>query len=436
MSETDLSHHIQSLPLIDTHEHLRNEQTYLDQPQDVLSLLFGNYVTGDLQAAGASGEAVQRLQDASDPDIEGRFGEVRDAWECCRHTGYGRAVSIQAARFFGIQTISSQPLMQAQSRVTDYHQPGARLRILRDDANLEHVQTDDFTVGCRPDPSGPDFFLYDLSWHAFAKGEVDPAQLYRETGIEIRGVESLREALAATFARSGPLAIAVKSQHAYSRTLRWQPRGDDDVAPLLEALLAGQELDADQQLILGDWCLARGVEQAIRYNLPIKIHTGYYAGNNRMVCDRIHPGHLAPLLAAYPEERFVLMHIGYPYDSEMIAVAKHFTNVWVDLCWAWSIDPLSSRRFVQAYLHAAPSNKLFAFGGDTRTPTSAAAYSFQARDEMTRALQACIDDGDLTEPDAIRLATRFMQDNQRACFDIEGTRDAIRAAMAAEPNTA
>jgi hypothetical protein len=37
-------------------------------------------------------------------------------------------------------------------------------------------------------------------------------------------------------------------------------------------------------------------------------------------------------------------------------MAKHYPNVWVDLCWAWSIDPYSSTEFVRRFLHAVPSN--------------------------------------------------------------------------------
>jgi uncharacterized protein len=49
------------------------------------------------------------------------------------------------------------------------------------------------------------------------------------------------------------------------------------------------------------------------------------------------PGNLCPLLARYPDARFVLMHIAYPYSDELVSIAKHYPNVWVDLCWAWSV---------------------------------------------------------------------------------------------------
>ncbi len=57
-------------------------------------------------------------------------------------------------------------------------------------------------------------------------------------------------------------------------------------------------------LCLGDWCWARGVEQAIEYKLPFKLHTGYYAGHSRMPIDRVRSGHLCALLARYPQARF------------------------------------------------------------------------------------------------------------------------------------
>jgi uncharacterized protein len=115
---------------------------------------------------------------------------------------------------------------------------------------------------------------------------------------------------------------------------------------------------------------------------------------------------------------------------ELVSIAKHYPNVWVDLCWAWSIDPYSSTDFVRRFLHAVPSNKLFAFGGDTMWPTSVAAYAAQAGRGLQRALEAEIADGDLTEQEAITVARRLMRDNQYSCFEIDGTRAAIRAQLA------
>jgi predicted TIM-barrel fold metal-dependent hydrolase len=264
-----------------------------------------------------------------------------------------------------------------------------------------------------------------LSWAAHCDGRVYTEPIYEEVGIAVEDIASLRAAFEAIFAKRGPAAIAVKAQHAYNRTLHWRERTDAEAAPILRKHLAGEELAEDERLCLGDWCWARGVELAIEHNLPFKLHTGYYAGTGRMPIDRIRSGHLCGLLARYPQARFVIMHIAYPYSDELVALAKHYPNVYVDLCWAWSIDPWSAQGFVRQMIHAVPTNKLFAFGGNTGWAPAVVGYAAQARQWLTRTLRAEVDDRLLSERQAIALATRLMRTNQKECFDLAGTRAAI-----------
>jgi hypothetical protein len=423
---SDLARFIATAPLSDTHEHLESETVFLQTPPDVLFDLFNNYVTADLVVAGAAQKAVDRLLDASDPDVRARFADVQQAWECCQHTGYGEAVRIMARQTYGMDEITPHSLEMAQTQSPDFRKPGTRLRILQQ-ANIDHVQVDDFAWECAPDTSGPDFFLYDLSWVGFCNGQVDASRLWEQTGVEVKDLETLRAAMTGLFAKYGPYAIAVKSQHAYNRTLLWREQDEADVARVLTKTLAGQDVSEAEKRVLGDWCWARGVELATEHNLPFKIHTGYYAGHSRMPVDRIPAGHLCALLSRYPKARFVLMHIAYPYSEELIALAKHYPNVWVDLCWAWSINPHAATDFVRSFIHAVPSNKLLGFGGDSFWPWASAAYALQMRQGLTRALEQEVAAGLLTEPQALRLAERFMQTNQRACFDLKGTRQAIKS---------
>ena len=420
---TDLTHHIQSIALVDTHEHMRRENDWVENGPDILQDLFGNYVPADLNTAGASPEAMGDLMDAS-KDIESRFEGIRDAWESTQFTGYGEAVSLIAKHIYGLDELTGKNLAIAQEKVKKIQTPGKRYEILHDLANLDHIQTDDFRWNCDPDASGPDFFLYDLSWATFCNGQIDPKSIHAEVGIDVINLTTLKSSMDALFAKHGPHAIAVKSQHAYNRTLNWVERSDEEASAALQSVLTkpSEEIDVETRLCLGDWCWARGVELTIEHNLPFKIHTGYYAGNDRMPVSRIPAGNMCALFARYLDAKFVLMHISYPYNDELVALAKHYRNIWVDFCWAWSIDPYSSRDFLRRCIHAVPSNKLFAFGGDTGWPTSAMAYAIQARNEIRRALEAEIDDGYLTEKQAMAFADRIMNKNQYECFDIEGTR--------------
>ena len=431
---TELARFIDASPMIDTHEHLLPEARFVTEGPDVLQHLFDSYVPHDLRSAGATEEQVKALLYSRKMSVAERFKPIEPAWQRCRHTGYGQAVRIMAARLFGIgDEFTPRAIEAAEARNAELRAPGGRLRVLRDLANLDHVQIDAFGLPA-PDESGPSIFLYDLSWSSLANGQIDPTQIEKRCGEAVHDLPSLRRAIEATFARYGPLAIAVKTQHAYSRTLAWRDRDDADAAAVLERALRGDNLGTDERLCLGDWCLARGVEQAVAHGLPVKIHTGYYAGNGYMGAsfgiDGIRASQLAPLLAKYPAARFVLMHMAYPFDDEIVAIAKHFPNVVVDLCWAWSIAPDAAAAFVRRMIHAVPASKLFAFGGDTGWPGSSLAYSIQARQWLTRALQAEVDERLLTEVEAIELARRMMLDNQRDVFDIDATRSANERAVA------
>ena len=84
--------------------------------------------------------------------------------------------------------------------------------------------------------------------------------------------------------------------------------------------------------------------------------------------------------------------------------------------------------FVRRFIHAAPANKLFLFGGDTGYPGAALAYAKQARAWFTRTMQAEISAGLLSEDQAIDLSRRYMLDNQYECFRVDEKKETLRAA--------
>ncbi len=235
-TQTDLGLEISSLALVDTHEHLRPEDQWAgdnakliegmkedgqpgwgDASPDILQDLFLNYVPSDLEVAGASREAIAQLFDPAAGDIESRFSGIREAWEATQFTGYGEAVRLIAREVYGLDSLTAEGLEGAQSKLEELRQPGERLRLLSEVASLDHVQIDDFQWACKPDESGPDFFLYDLSWAGFANGEVKVEDIHQETGIEVSTLEDLREALAAIFRRYAPARLrSRRSTHIHA----------------------------------------------------------------------------------------------------------------------------------------------------------------------------------------------------------------------------
>jgi predicted TIM-barrel fold metal-dependent hydrolase len=435
---SEIADHIANISVIDTHTHMRGDSAW-EGPNapDILSDLFGGYCAADLIIAGASREAVEGLKDSRNEDLEGRFAAVAAAWNMTRFTGYGEAVRIAARDLYEIEDLSGATIREGQQRLKALQRKGGCVAILRDRAKLDHVQADLGLHVIDLPRSSAEFFLRDLSLFSLATGAIADPVLEEATGVPVRNLATLGQAMEALFARCAPLSIAVKTQHAYVRTLGWQKRTDADAERALQVVLGGgpgsDDAQSEARLCLGDWCMARGVELASAYQLPIKIHTGYLAGTaetgSYMPIDRLRAGHLAPLLMEYPNARFVLMHIAWPYSDELMALAKHFGNVYVDLCWAWSINPFATKDFVRRFLHAVPFNKLFAFGDDASTPSMAYAYAVQMRRWLTHALEDEVADGLLNTSQAIESATQLLRGNQLACFDIEGRQRAVREAM-------
>lgn len=426
----DLYDFIQQTPLIDTHEHLASEDEYVNNGPDVLSSLFSFYPASDLQTAGATREAVELALDMNDSDVEKRWSGIKEAWELCKYTGYGEGVRLLAKHIYNMDELTLDTITNAEELNQSLQQSGERLRLLKEVANLDHVQIDNFTWDCPPDESGVEFFLYDLTWASFCNGEIDAEAIHKETQIDVIDLKTLRTAMETLFEKYGHQAIAVKAQHAYNRTLKWHRADESSAESTLRNSLRGDVPSTKERLILGNWGWEQGIQLAQEYNLPFKIHTGYLAGNDKYIDpDGVRAIHFAPLFLKYPKVKFVLMHTAYPWTGEILSLAKHFPNVYLDMCWAWSINPLHSTQFIREAIHTVPLNKIFLFGGDTLWATAVVAYAIQARQGFYTALEQEVSSGYLTESEAIQIASRFMQTNQQECFDIEGTRNQLKQAL-------
>lgn len=405
-------------PLVDTHEHLITEADYVALAPDIITALFGQhaYILHDLISAGCSYAVLDAFLDQTNADIAQRWHLIEPFWQHCLHTGYAEGVRLAAAHVYHIDDLTADALVSAHARHATLVAPGQHQHILADIGRLAGVQIDAFTWGLPPQADAAPFYRYDLNVHTIADGSVDLDELGKTTGIQITTLNHYGAALAQLIQMHAPHVVAIKSQHAYTRTLAWQAPDRDDVAMVLQKKLWGVPLLARDACIIGDWALGVIAQQAAIHQLPFKIHTGHHAGNGTMPLSWINPALLDTLIKAYPTTSFVLMHIGYPYQNELLSLAKHFRNVYVDMCWAWSINPHKSSEFVRAWIHSVPINKLFGFGGDAFLPAQSVGFAMQTRRWLARTLQAEIDGGMLEYNEACAVAQRIMYQNQHDLF--------------------
>jgi predicted TIM-barrel fold metal-dependent hydrolase len=415
-------------PLIDTHEHLLEEKDRLagtSHPRvqaDDWSLLLSHYLNSDLLVAGMPKEAYDAFFSAkTDPADKWRY--LEPYWLAVKNTGYGQAVRIAMRQIYDVDELSAATVKKVQTAYEQTRRAGFYRHILCELGKIESCQ-----VNCLSQPfcesDMPTLLMQDLSIVGMFAGP-DLNGFGKPTGIEVHSLADWHRVIDWWFDKYGKYAVAVKSQNAYSRDIDYEQVPAEKVEGIFKKRLANESLTTEERKALEDHLFWYAVKKATEHKLPVKLHTGYYAGQNSMPLDRLrhNSGSAANLCRKAPDTRFVFMHICYPYYEELLAVAKQYTNAYVDMCWSWIINPVAAKDFLKKYLVTAPANKILTFGGDYIPVEPVLGHATIARRGIALALSELVEEGWLSLADAIDLIDPIMHNNARQIFNlVEKTR--------------
>jgi predicted TIM-barrel fold metal-dependent hydrolase len=249
-------------------------------------------------------------------------------------------------------------------------------------------------------------------------------------GIEVKALADWHRVIRWWFDRYAKYAVAVKSQHAYSRDLDYARVPAEKAEPVFQKVLEKEPLTVEERKRLEDHLFWQAVDQATAHGLPVKLHTGYYAGHNSMPLSRLryNASSAAELCRLAPDAQFVFMHLNYPYYEELLAVAKQWTNAHVDLCWAWLINPAAAVDYLKKHIVTAPINKLLPFGGDYIPVEPVLGHAAIARRGIAQALGELVEEGWLKLADALELVDPILHQNARRIFRLAQKTEVLRQA--------
>lgn len=411
-------------PLIDTHEHLCEEKDRLSgdglpegQVNDWTAVL-AHYFDSDLLSAGMP-EDVQRAFFGGEGSPTEKWKLLAPYWPAVKNTGYGKAVRITLRELYGVDELSVRTVRQVQAGYENLVKPGYYRHVLCDLAKIESCQVNCLTAPFS-ETEQPTLLMQDLSIVGMLAGPAIDT-FGKPTGIQVSGLSDWHRVIDWWFDRYGRYAVAVKSQNAYQRDIDYARVEAETVEPVFRAYIEGRKLAVEEKKALEDHLFWYAVEKSTACGLPVKLHLGYYAGNNRMPLSRLmnNPGSACELCKASPDTRFVLMHIAYPYYEPLIALAKHYTNAYVDMCWAWICNPVAAKDFLKKYLVSAPANKILTFGGDYRYVEPVLGHALITRHGIATALSELVEEGWLGLDDALELVDPIMHGNARQIFEID-----------------
>ncbi len=416
-------------PFIDTHEHLLEEQERIKGKSghircDDFSFIFSHYLTDDMVSAGMPKESSDKFFSSGVDPVE-KWRLLEPYWPAVKNTGYGQAVRIAMRELYGVDELSAQTVEKVQAGYEQVRKPGFYKTILCERANIESCQ-----VNCLDKPfeetAMPTLLMQDLSINGMIqsdlKGYAEP------TAIKLTSLADWHSVCDWWFDKYAKYAMAAKSQNAYSRDIDYEQTPAEKVEPVFKKKLDHHTLTAPEQKALEDHLFWYAVNKATEYGLPVKLHTGYYAGSNRMPLSQLinNPGSATQLCAKARGTKFVFMHICYPYYEEILSVAKMFTNAYVDMCWSWIINPVAAKDFLKKFLVTAPANKILAFGGDYIPVEPVLGHATIARRGIALALTELVDEGWLGLNDALELVDPIMHGNARTLFNLDRKTDILR----------
>ncbi len=208
-------------------------------------------------------------------------------------------------------------------------------------------------------------------------------------------------------------AVCIKNTLAYSRTIYFEDVSYDEASALYEKQ---GELDRADKKKLEDFVFHHIIQQSVKLDMPIQIHTGYLAGNNSRL-DNGQPMKLLNLFLKYPKARFSLFHGGYPWTGDFVAIGKNFTNVYLDLVWLPQISKTEAIRTLHEMLDAVPYNKIM-WGGDVSWIDDSIGSLELAKEVVATVLAERVDRGWMTEEMAIEIAGRIFRDNAIEFFEL------------------
>lgn len=419
-----LLEHIETLEIVDTHEHLPSEASR-PKESDVLSEWLTQYFSCDLRSAGLSAAGLAEAQN-SKGDLAKRWALAEPYWHAAKSTGYGRALAIAARDIYGVTAIDSKTIGGLNEKFTAARAAGGHhRRVLRDlgkiavcvrDGYYSEEQTcpDPYVFAMRTDP-----FIHVTHYkHARAMAE--------QVGMTAHDLADWKEVTRRHIQRvldGRGRAVCLKSGLAYLRSLRYEKTAAADAEREFSRLFedrnlpewrAGSRLDATFENHMQHFVCKVADELGLTY----QIHSGIQEGNGNILSDS-NPVLLSNLFLEYGNVKFDIFHMGYPYVTELGTLAKNFPNVYIDMCWGHIINPESARRALVEWLDGVPANKISAFGGDYGFVDGVYGHQYLARRNVAAALATKVEDGSFDLDRAREIAEWVFVRNPRRLFHLE-----------------
>jgi predicted TIM-barrel fold metal-dependent hydrolase len=220
-------------------------------------------------------------------------------------------------------------------------------------------------------------------------------------------------------------AVAEKFEIAYLRSFGFDDVPRPEAARIYATLLHTPHPDSAQYKRLQDFLFRYIAAECGRLNLPVHIHTtsgggGYFsiAGDNPLLLE---PLFNDPRLR---KTSFVLLHGGWPFVHEIGALLQK-PNVYLDLSQqSLMIPPRTMSQWLREWLELYPEKILYAtdaypYSQSMGWEEAAFIANRNIRASLGMALTGMIEDNEINEPQAEKLARQVLLENAESLYNFQ-----------------
>jgi len=408
----EIRQYLDTIPVIETHEHYTQ---YRDE-KDALEFIIDNYYWSDFASAG--GDRLSR-----ELPMKERYEHFLKFYQKSKHTAYARGMMEGLRICWGIESIDTYEQFQKLEEklktrnASIYDETMEKLNIK---AKVVDTDISGFVNGENSNYSKYCRFAFSLPGFHNVHSKQDLLKYSKYLKRPVTCLDDYLESFDNFLKKSIDFGIVCfKDQTAYRRSIAYgNPTRDEAEKAFNAMMLNPREIVGDDRArSLDDWLFHYAIRRAAHYNLPVQIHTGHMAGIRNDIV-KTNASHLIPSIELHENVRFDLFHGNWPYMDEYLYMGKNYPNVYLNLCWAQSIDPLYCIEFMKRAIMTVPHSKIFAFGGDTGMIEWAAGYLSQAKDNVAAALSELTDSGWLNPDEAKQIGLDWFFNNPNDFYQL------------------
>lgn len=409
--------YVDSLPVIDTHEHLFDPEIIQGSYFLDFMLLFQQNGYDDLRSAGLSNSKFDTLFNKPLEPLQ-KWKLIEPYWQNSFNTSFSRIIVYGIRNLYGINGLNEATVKPLSEKIKKAYNTNWFDRILRDSCRIKYVIQDGFDL-----PKHDEYVRYARRFDSWitvkSKYRIDSLAIMQLDPIYT--LEDYVKSMRLSFENAIKKGMTVvKVFISYTRTLSADKVETETARKVFRSLVNGDEdhvISFKEAKPLQDYMFYQLLDLADKYKIPVAIHTGLQAGGPNII-ENSNPVLLTNIFIAYPGVKFVLYHGSYPFGGELSTLAKNFKNVYIDMNWIYSISPTYSERYLNEWLETVPAGRLMAFGGDAMVVENVYSELITAKRIISNVLTNKVREGYMSEAEAKLVASMILFDNASKLYKL------------------